>query len=131
MTEKSVDPAWRKAELIVKAARMRKAFDLVLLKVDRQTSIADYFFFASGRSTRQVQGLAENIRVKVKEEGGYLPLGVEGVSQGRWILMDYGEVVVHLFHDPVRELYDLESLWMDAPRIDLGPQEDELGSPLP
>ncbi len=120
-----------KADLILEAAKERKAFDLVLLHVEKLTSIADYFLICSGRSTRQVQALSQHIREQVKKTGGHSPLGVEGESQGQWVLMDYGEVIVHIFYEPVRELYDLESLWLEAERLDVGsevqrPAEEEV-----
>jgi ribosome-associated protein len=117
------DPARRKADLIVEAARKHKAFDLVLLKVDHLTSIADYFFICSCRSSRQVQAVSEQIKELLKKKGGYQSFGVEGQTQGHWVLMDFGEVVVHIFHEPVRNFYDLEGLWGEAHWIDLGPDE--------
>lgn len=114
-------PARSKADLIVAAAQERKAMDLVLLKVDKLTSITDYFLICSGRSSRQVQALAEHIRESVKKSGGHRPLGIEGQGSGQWILMDYDEVIVHIFYEPVREFYDIEGLWIDAERIDLPP----------
>jgi len=116
------DPARHKADLIVAAAREHKAFDLVLLKVDHVTSIADYFFICSCRSSRQVQAVAEHIRERMKKKGDYIPLGVEGRTQGHWVLMDYGEVIAHIFYQSVRDFYDLESLWIEAEHIDLGPE---------
>lgn len=115
------ESARRKADLIVAAAKERKAFDLVLLKMDNLTSIADYFFICSGRSSRQVQAVAGHIREQVKKHSGHLPLGQEGRAQGHWILLDYGEVVAHIFYHPIREFYDLEGLWSEAESIDLGP----------
>lgn len=115
--KKAVDPARRKADLVVDAAKEHKAFDLVLLKLDKYTSIAEYFFICSCRSNRQVQAVSEHIYEQVKKRGGGFPSGVEGKSQGLWVLLDYGDVVAHIFHEPVREFYDLESLWSDAERI--------------
>ena len=120
------DVARQKADLIVAAARERKAFDLVLLKVDHFTTIADYFFICSGRSNRQVQSVAEHIQAQVKKTGGFRPLGTEGLGQGHWVLLDYGDVVVHVFYEPVRRIYDLESLWIEAQKMDLG-FKDESG----
>jgi ribosome-associated protein len=117
------DPARRKADLIVEAARKHKAFDLVLLKVDHLTSIADYFFICSCRSSRQVQAVSEQIRELLNKKGGYKSFGVEGQTQGHWVLMDFGEVVVHIFHEPVRDFYDLEGLWGEAKWIDIGSDE--------
>lgn len=117
-----IDPARRKADLIVAAAREHKAFDLVLLKVDRLTTIADYFFICSCRSSRQVQAVADHIREQMKKKGDHLPLGVEGRTQGHWVLLDYGEVIAHIFYHSARDFYDLESLWIEAEHIDLAPE---------
>jgi ribosome-associated protein len=113
------DSARHKAEIIVAAAMERKAEDPLLLKVDRLTTIADYFFLCSGRSTRQVQALAGHIVDRLRNVWGFKPLGVEGLTPGLWVLIDYGEVIVHLFHDPTRAQFDLEGLWHEAPRIDI------------
>lgn len=117
-------PPPSKARLVVEAALERKALDPVLLKVDRITSIADYFLVCSGRSNRQVQALADHIRDQVKQRGGHLPLGEEGRTQGHWILMDYGEIIVHIFYHPIREFYDLEGLWIEAEQVELDREND-------
>jgi ribosome-associated protein len=101
----------------------RKAIDPVLLDVVELTSITDYFIIASGSSTRQVQAISSHLLRKMRQ-AGFRAMGVEGEAEGQWILTDFGDVVVHLFYQPVREFYDLEGLWIEAPRI--GPQEAEL-----
>lgn len=101
----------------VRAALEKKAFDLVLLDVRKVSSFTTYFLICSGRSDRQVQAIAGSIEDDLKKMG-VRPLGVEGFEGGKWILMDYDDVVVHVFLDPVRKLYDLEGLWLDAPRIE-------------
>ena len=113
------DPGLNKVELAVAAARETKAFDLVLLKVDKISSIAEYFLICSGNSSRQVQAIAGHILEEVKKRGGHLPLGTEGKSDGRWILIDYGEVIVHIFYHSIRKFYDLEGLWIEAEPVDL------------
>lgn len=107
-----------KSFLCVKAAAEKKAEELVLLDMRGTSSFTDYFFICSGRSDRQVQAIAQGIEEALEREG-VRPLGLEGVSAGKWILMDYEDVVVHIFQEPVRRFYDLEGLWIDAPRIDL------------
>jgi len=102
----------------VKAAVEKKAFDIVLLEMRKITSFTDYFLLCSGRSDRQVQAIAQSIEDELEKEGVRL-LGQEGKTEGRWILMDYGDVVVHIFLEPIRAFYDLEGLWIDAPRVDL------------
>jgi ribosome-associated protein len=107
-----------KALHIVEAARGKKALNLSLLDMKEITSFTDYFFICSGTSDRQVQAIAEGIR-EVLEGKGVRPLGLEGTPEGKWILMDYEDVVVHVFLEPVRQFYDLEGLWVDAPRINV------------
>ncbi len=110
-----------KSLLCMKAAIEKKAVDPVLLEMREIASIADYFFICSGKSDRQVQTIAQAIEKDLKKRG-IQPLGQEGTLEGKWILMDYEDVVIHVFLEPVRAFYDLEGLWMDAPRIDF--QED-------
>jgi ribosome-associated protein len=107
-----------KARLCVNIILERKAIEPVLFEVGRLTSIADYFLIASGKSSRQVQAIAQHLRTRMKEEGFTL-FGIEGEREGHWILLDYGDLIVHLFHQPVREFYDLEGLWIEAPRVEM------------
>lgn len=107
-----------KALSCAKEADDRKASDIVLLDVSRITTLADYFLICSGRSSRQVQGIAEAVQTRLRELG-VRPLGVEGEREGHWVLMDYGDVIVHIFYAPIRELYDLESLWSDGTVVSL------------
>lgn len=107
-----------KSLLCLKAAVEKKAQDPVLLELKGISSITDYFLLCSGRSDRQVQSIAQGIEEALKKKG-IRPLGHEGMVGGRWILLDYADVVVHIFLDPVRKFYDLEGLWMDAQRIEL------------
>ncbi len=102
----------------IKAALGRKAFDLVLLHVRELTSVADAFLICSGRSHRQVSAIGEYIRTELKKHD-IKPLSVEGVRDGQWVLLDYGDVIIHVFYEPVREFYDLEGLWIDAERIEI------------
>jgi len=107
-----------KARLCVNIILERKAIEPVLFEVGQLTSIADYFLIASGKSSRQVQAIAQHLRTRMKEEGFTL-FGIEGEREGHWILLDYGDLIVHLFHQPVREFYDLEGLWIEAPRVEM------------
>ena len=107
-----------KALLCVQQALDNKAQDLVLLDVREISSFADYFLICSGRSSRQVQGIADRLEEALRELG-IRPLGVEGRREGHWVLMDYGDVIVHIFYGPVRDVYDLESLWSEARAVDL------------
>ena len=110
-------------DLFVKAILGRKALDVVMLDVEGLTSLADTFIICSGRSNRQVSAIAEFIRTDLKKSD-LVPLSVEGLKEGHWVLMDYGHVVIHVFYDPVRSFYDLEGLWADAPRISTPALED-------
>ncbi len=110
--------SWEKALLLSRFALEKKAYDLILMEVREVTSIADYFIICSGRSDRQVQSIAQGIEENLGAMG-MPPLSVEGVSRGQWILMDFSDVIVHIFYQPVREFYDLEGLWDYAPRVEL------------
>jgi ribosome-associated protein len=126
-----VTDSQRKSLLCVKAAVEKKAFDLVLLEMKKVTSFTDYFLLCSGKSDRQVQAIAQGVEEELEKEG-IRPLGQEGKTEGRWILMDYADVVVHIFLEPTRGFYDLEGLWIDAPRVELEKgeslDENSLGS---
>lgn len=106
----------RLAERIADAAWERKALDLKILDVRNLVSYADYFVICSGRSDRQVSAISQHITSELRDDG-IRPLGVEGQSHGMWVLMDYGEVIVHIFHLAEREEYGLEQIWKDAPRL--------------
>ncbi|MFH0900765.1 MAG: ribosome silencing factor [Pseudomonadota bacterium] len=107
----------------VEAALDKKALEPVLLDVHDLASYTDYILILSGRSDRHVEAIGEGI-VASLTEGGTRPLGVEGTGSKRWTLVDFGDVIVHVFHHPLREYYDLESLWVDAPRISIAIPED-------
>ena len=109
---------WDRALACTRAALDHKAYDLVVLETGRLSSIADYFVICSGRSDTQVQAIADAVMAELGREG-VRPLSVEGLPHGQWVLIDYGDVVVHVFYVPVREFYDLERLWARAPRAEL------------
>lgn len=98
------------------AALDKKAHGLVILKVKEISSFTDYFIICSGNSNRQVKAISDSVEGVLKKSG-VLPLGIEGARTGQWVLMDYGDVVVHVFYEPVREFYDIERLWSDAPTM--------------
>ena len=102
----------------VRAAQGRKVKNLVLLDVRGLSSIADFFIICSGRSNRQVSAIADFIQMDLKGKG-IRPLSVEGKKEGHWVLLDYGHVILHVFYEPLRDFYDLESLWIDAQRINI------------
>jgi len=105
-----------RAILCAREAIRFKALDLVLLDVSRFSSFADFFIICSGKSGRQVQGIADNLENDLKKQG-LKPIGTEGKREGHWVLMDYGDIIIHVFYEPVRYFYDLESLWSEAPRV--------------
>lgn len=104
--------------MLTRAALDKKACDLVVLDVREHTSIADYFIVCSGRSDRQVQSIAQGLEENAAEEG-IKPFAIEGTQRGHWVLMDFSDVIVHVFYQPVREFYDLDGLWGHAPRARL------------
>lgn len=107
-----------KALLCVRFALERKAYDLVVMEVGAFTSLADYFLLCTGRSDTQVQAITQSLEENLGRLG-IRPLSVEGYPNGQWVVIDYGDVIVHVFHEPVREFYDLERLWAQAPRVRL------------
>ena len=107
-----------KALLCVKFALEKKAYDLVLMEVGHLTSLADYFLVCTGRSDTQVQAITQGIEDNLARQG-IRSLAVEGYSRGQWTVLDYGDVVIHVFYEPVREFYDLDRLWARAPRVQL------------
>jgi len=100
-----------------RAADSKSGEDTVILAVGEMLGITDAFVITSGRNPRQVRTIADEVELQVKEAGGSAPLRVEGLDDARWILMDYGDYLVHVFLDEAREFYDLEHLWAAAPRI--------------
>ena len=108
--------AKKKYRICAEAAEDKKAENLVILDVTGVTNFTDYFIIASGTSDRQVQAIADSIQEKMKGHK-ILPIGIEGYSEGKWILMDYDDVIIHVFYEPIRELYDLEKLWHDAKKV--------------
>ena len=107
-----------KAARILEAALERNAQQPVVLDVHGVTSFADVFVLLSGRSDRQVRAIADAIALRMREEGDE-PLGIEGMEDGRWVLIDCNDVIVHVFEPEMRDVYALERLWSDAPSVDL------------
>ena len=107
-----------KASVVAEAALDRKAEAVVALDVREVVSFADTFVLATGNSSRHARAIADSIEAAVSARGEGL-LGVEGYQEGRWVLMDLGDVIVHIFQQEVREKYDLERLWSDATVLEL------------
>ena len=107
-----------KAVLIAEAAQERKADDLVGLDVRNLSSFADTFIIATGTSDRHVRSVTDSIAAALKSHGDP-PMGIEGYDEGRWVLIDCGDTIVHIFQQEIRDHYDLERLWSDAPVLEL------------
>jgi ribosome-associated protein len=103
------------ADACGRSALGKKAGDVVVLHLSGLTDIADYFVLASGTSERHVLTISEAIEHDMKEKG-ITPFSTEGYKEGRWVIIDYGDVVIHVFLESLRELYDLENLWIEAKR---------------
>lgn len=110
--------SWERVLLLSHFALEKKACDLVILDLRPLSSIADYFIICTGRSDRQVQSIAQSVEENVSLRG-IRPLSVEGLGRGHWVLMDYDDVIVHIFYQPVRQFYDLERLWFRASKVEL------------
>ncbi|HLW71627.1 MAG TPA: ribosome silencing factor [Candidatus Binataceae bacterium] len=107
-----------KALAAVEAALEKKAYDLRVVQVAHLSSIADYFLIATGRSDVQVQAIARGIEERMDREG-FHALAIEGVNHGHWIALDYNDLVIHLFFEPTRDFYRLETNWSDAQEVPL------------
>ena len=112
------DPSERWAVLAAQAASSKKATDPIVLAVGDVLSITDFFVIVSGSNPRQVRTIAEEVEEQVRSAGGPSPLRVEGLDDLHWILLDYGEFVVHVFLQETREYYELERLWSDVPTVE-------------
>jgi len=106
------------ATILCEAALEKKAEDVVLLDVKKISGFADYFLIMNGRSTRHVQGLASALDQKMSRKR-LSSIKAEGLEEGHWVLLDFDDVIVHIFYYEERPVYDLEGLWHDAPRVDL------------
>lgn len=106
-----------RVRVAVAAALDKKATDLDVLAVSDLTSIADYFILASAGNERQSAAIADEIVDRLRKELGVRPLLVEGTTPGRWVLLDFGDFIVHIFTEDVRRFYGLERLWGDAPNV--------------
>lgn len=106
-------------KLALKCAGEKKAFDVVGLDLREVASFTEFFILASGSNQRQVQAISDEIDEQLKKQLKSRPVRTEGYSSAEWILMDYGDFIVHIFEKNARDFYDLERLWRDARRVDL------------
>jgi len=118
MSAKTISPPDTRQRLrdVVALADGRKAIDVKVLELREVCDFADFFIICTGRSSRQVQAIAEGIRRLMRDQGER-PIHIEGSRTGQWILLDYGDLVIHVFDPETRSYYALERLWLDAPDV--------------
>jgi ribosome-associated protein len=109
-------PTWL---LAVRAAESKKATDIKVLDLTGITSFADFFVICTGANSRQVQAITDEVGMQMKQQARELPLSLEGYSQAEWVLVDYGDLLVHVFSPKAREYYDLERLWRNAKAVEI------------
>lgn len=107
-----------KALYLANLAKEKKAQRIVILDVKELSSVADFIVICHGTSDRHVQAVAEFVEYELKKKR-LIPVGTEGVSEGRWALLDYGDVILHIFFEPIRDFYNLEGLWTDVPQLNI------------
>lgn len=108
----------QRISIIAKACNDKKGFDIKILSLKKLTPMTDYFIIASGNSITQTVAIADEVEEKM-ESAGYHLLGKEGYQAGKWILLDFGDIVVHVFYKKDREYYNLENLWADSEEVKL------------
>lgn len=109
-------PTWL---LAVRAAESKKATDIKVLDLTGITSFADFFVICTGSNARQVQAITDEVGLQMKQQARELPLSLEGYGQADWVLLDYGDLLVHVFSPKAREYYDLERLWRSAKTVEI------------
>jgi ribosome-associated protein len=114
----SAVPSWLVA---VRAAELKKAADFIVLDLTGVTSFADYFVICTGANLRQVQAIGDEVALQLKE-AGELPNSVEGYTQAEWVLLDYGDLLIHVFSTKARDYYGLERLWRNARTVEIPPE---------
>lgn len=125
MTGKQNNHTEANALLAAEAAASKKAERIVVLDVSSLLVITDHFVICTGNTDRQVKAIAQEVELRLREEAALKPFRSEGEREGRWILLDYVDFVVHVFHKEDREYYDLERLWSDAPRVEFSEERWE------
>ena len=106
-------------KLAIQCAADKKAFDMIALDLRSIASFTEFFIIASGSNQRQVQAIADEINEQLKKQLAVRPVRIEGYNSAEWVLLDYGDFVVHLFNGESREFYDLARLWRDARKVEL------------
>ena len=120
-TQTKIDQSLRLAYLAAQAAIDKKAENVCILDLQDQSSFTDYFLICSAYSDRQVNAICDAIKSRVIGEG-FEVLSTEGYTEGRWVIMDLGDIVVHVFMDAIREYYNIESLWSRAVQVPIPPE---------
>lgn len=126
MIEKKILTAEEMLPLITRGAREKKAADILVLDMRGLSSVADYFFICSAANPRQIKAISEQIRENLKQ-AGCRPVRTEGLSDSRWVVMDYFIILVHIFLEELRDYYSLRSLWGDAERLIPDQSDDDSG----
>ncbi len=121
MSEPAVDTSRELAALAAQVADGAKATDIVILDVGEVLAITGYFVIAGASNPRLVRAVVDEIEARLKTDLGRPPVRIEGMREQQWILMDYGDVVIHVFLDSIREFYEIERLYLDVPRVDWQP----------
>ena len=106
-------------KLAIQCASEKKAFDMIALDLRGIASFTEFFIIASGSNQRQVQAIADEINEQLKKQLATRAVRIEGYNSGEWVLLDYGDFIVHIFNGEAREFYDLARLWRDARRVEL------------
>lgn len=107
------------ALIAARAADAKKGTDIMVQEVADLLEVTDYFVIVTAMNRPQVESIVEAVRLALKKEAGLVPIGVEGYDQAQWVLLDFGSIVVHIFQPDIRDFYRLETLWGDAPIVDL------------
>lgn len=107
-----------KASISYNAALNKKASDVSVLDIRGVSNATDFFMVCSGESNRQVQAIADEVLTKLREKG-VKPIGVEGYKTAKWILLDFSDIVVHVFHEETRKYYEIERLWDGVPKVEI------------
>lgn len=119
LPDSAKDTGLERARTAARVAAETRGTDLVVLDLRKLTPVFDYFVIATGTSRRQIHAMADEIELVLKQQFGDVKRGGEGYEEGRWIVLDYGDTVVHLLDKEAREFWDLEGLWSDARRVPL------------
>ena len=106
-------------KLAIQCASDKKAFDMIALDLRGIASFTEFFIIASGSNQRQVQAIADEINEQLKKQLSARAFRIEGYASGEWVLLDYGDFIVHIFNSEAREFYDLARLWLDARRVEI------------